>query len=200
MPRELCYGGSFDPIHLGHVAVVRAAADAVQAERVRLLVAAQSPFKTGVSTPAAPEHRLAMCRLAVAADPRIDIDDREIRRDGPSYTSRTAAERSLESGRPVHWLIGADLLAGLPRWHDAATLLADPPTLVRFIVMRRPGYAIDWATLPHEVQHLRENVVEVPQVPVSSSQVRAAVVTGEPIDALVGPDVSRYIERHGLYL
>ena len=194
---DLCLGGSFDPIHVGHLQTARAAVVAAGFARVRLIVAGRSPFKSASVTPAA--NRVAMCRIAIADQPDFVVDDRETRRDGPSYTADTAEAIAAETGRPTAWLIGADLLPGLPRWHRADELLSKPPTILQHVVMRRPGYMIDWDTLPRQVRHLRDHVVEVPAVDVSSTLVRQRVAAGEPIDDLVPPGVAAYIANNGLY-
>ena len=190
-------GGSFDPPHLGHLITARLAAEAAGFQGVRLVVAARSPFKTGgyASTP----DRLAMTRAAVHGDPFFFVDDRELRRDGPSYTADTASQLRDEMAAVPAWLIGADLLPGLPRWHRAAELLADPPTLLRFVVMRRPGHPIDWDALPPEVRHLRTSVVEVPQIDLSSTTIRNRVAAGRSIRHMVPDSVADLIDRRNLY-
>ncbi len=140
-----------------------------------------------------------MCRVAVEGDPFFIVDNREVLRAGPSFTADTAAEISAKMGQPTPWLIGADLLAGLPRWHRAADLLAVPPTILQFVVMARPGHVIDWASLPAQVRHLRDHVVKVTPLDVSSTLVRRRVAAGEPIDELVSDGVARYIRQNDLY-
>ena len=131
---SFCFGGSFDPPHLGHLDTARHAARTAGFDGVRLVVAGRSPFKDGGA--ASPEQRVALCRAAVTGDPFFFVDDRETHRDGPSYTADTASQLRDELSELPTWLIGADLLPGLPRWHRAAELLAVPPTLLRFAVMR----------------------------------------------------------------
>ena len=172
--RTLCFGGSFNPVHHGHLLAARAAAEAAGFDRVRLIVAGDPPHKPESADLAPAADRVEMCRLAVTGDPFFEVDDRETRRDGPSYTATTAEE----FGPPVDWLIGADLLASLPRWHRAAELLSDPPTLVRFVVMARGGYEIDWPNLPAAVRHLRANAVTVPRVEVSATHLRQRLAAG----------------------
>ena len=203
----LCLGGSFNPIHLGHLLCARAAAEAAGFGAVRLIVAGRNPLKADHPGVIDADHRVAMCRLAVAdPDPtspnavRFEVDDRETRRDGPSYTVDTAASLASEpafSGRPVDWLIGADLLPGLPRWHEAPRLLEG--SLVRFHVMRRGGYAIDWDSLPPPVQRLRDRVIDVPDVEISATEIRNRLWAGRDIRWLVPPAVEEYLVTHRLY-
>ena len=193
----LCVGGSFNPPHHGHLICARAAAEAAGFAGVRLIVSARPPHKRGDASVIDPADRVAMTRLAVAGDAFFVVDARETRRAGPSYTVDTARELQAPGGRPVSWLIGADLLAGLPTWREAATLLKGD--LVRFVVMRRPGSAIDWPALPPAVRALRERVVDVPQVDLSATLVRDRVRAGRSIRYLVPDAVASYIRDHGLY-
>lgn len=141
-----------------------------------------------------------MCRLAVEGDPLFEVDDREIRRPGPSYTIDTARSLQLQpafAGAPVDWLIGADLLTGLTRWRETDALLTG--TIVRFIVMRRPGHDIDWHALPPAVGALRDRVVEAPAIDISATDIRDRVRAGRDARYLVPEAVRQYIERHALY-
>jgi nicotinate-nucleotide adenylyltransferase len=95
----------------------------------------------------------------------------------------------------VDWLIGADMLLYLPKWHRPLDLLRE----VQFVIMARPGWPIDWDKLPPEFQHLRSHVVEAPLVDISATEIRRRVAEGQPIDHLVPAAVARYIAEHGLY-
>lgn len=197
---EVCFGGSFNPVHVGHLITARAAAESCGASRVRLLVAGTSPHKAGDPDVAPAVDRVALCRAAVDGDPLFVVDDRETRRPGRSFTADTAAElREEQGGQPVRWLIGADLLAGLPTWHRSAELLTDPPSLVQFVVMHRPGTRIHWDELPPAVQHLRGSVVTVPQIDVSSTQLRQRIACGQSIRYLLPETARAHLERAGLY-
>ncbi len=196
LAKDLCFGGSFDPPHVGHLIVARAAAEAAGLRRVRLIVAGQSPFKAN----ATPGHlRLEMCRLAVADDPGFVIDDRELGREGKSFTADTAEVLRDELGAPPAWLIGSDLLPTLPRWHRSAELLADPPTLIRLVVAHRAGHPMEVDALPPEVRQLARQAVIVPQIDVSSTMVRDRVAAGRSIRHLVPEAVERLIASRGLY-
>ena len=167
--------------------------------RIRLIVSAQPPHKPGRPDLAPAAHRVAMCRAAVGGDPGFVVDDRETRRDGPSYTFDTALEllAEFDAAQPVRWLVGADLLAGLPNWHRAPELLAGDR--VQFMVMRRPGWTIDWPALPREVRALRDHVVEVPQVDIRATDLRARVAAGRSLAYLTPPGVIAHIEAARLY-
>ena len=139
--RTLCFGGSFNPIHNGHLICAQAVAAKAGYDRVLLIPSAQPPHKPADVDLAPTPHRLAMCRLAAQTVAGLDVDDIETRRSGPSYTLDTVHELGGRLGTPVHWLIGADMLLYLPKWHRPLDLLRD----VNFVIMRRPGYEIDWA-------------------------------------------------------
>lgn len=201
-PSLLCLGGSFNPLHVGHLITARAAAEAGGFGGIRLVVAGDPPHKPRHPGLISAHHRLEMTRRAVAgADTRFHwlVDDREIRRAGPSYTVLTAREL-IESGsspEPVDWLIGADLLPGLTQWHEARTLLQG--SVVRFWVMRRGGFDINWSHLPPAVQSLRERVVEVPRIDISATTIRRRINARQSIRFLVPEVVDQYILDHNLY-
>jgi nicotinate-nucleotide adenylyltransferase len=200
MPQPLCFGGSFNPPHFGHLVVARAAAEQAGFDQVRIMVAGLSPHKRSNPDVASAADRVAMCRLATAGDPLFEVDDRETGRSGPSYTIQTARElQSLPefAGRPVPWLIGADLLPGLMQWHDPQALLAGD--VVRFVIVRRGDERIDWSRLPDELGALSASVVEVPRIDISATDIRARIRAGRDIRYLVPETVRAYIEQRRLY-
>jgi nicotinate-nucleotide adenylyltransferase len=195
MRKKICLGGSFNPIHLGHLICARAAMEAVGAEGVLLFPTGQSPHKLSDPEVASAEHRAAMCRAATMDLAAFEIDDRETRHDGPSYTIQTARELRAQGWHQVNWLIGADLLSRLHTWHEADALIEE----VNFIVMARPGFTFDWNSMPVKFQHQQNNVVQVPQIDISSTEIRGRVRAGKPIDLLTPTAVCRYIEAKKLY-
>jgi nicotinate-nucleotide adenylyltransferase len=191
---KLCLGGSFNPIHHGHLLCARAAAEAVGAGMVTLIPTGLAPHKLDAA-PAPAADRLEMCRLAIEGQSDFELDDREIRRSGPSFTIQTVREFKEQGAKEVAWLIGADLVAGLPKWHEAEQLIQE----VRFILMARPGWRFDWPSLPPAFQNLRQNVIGVPQIDISATEIRRRVQKGTPIDFLTPPAVCRYIAERKLY-
>jgi nicotinate-nucleotide adenylyltransferase len=150
--------------------------------------AATQPFKQGRHRASA-EHRLAMLRLAAAADPRFVVDDREVRRGGVSYTVDTLRELRAEyPDDSLSLLVGADAAADLVHWYEAAAL----PSLAHIVVLTRPGASVPATSLP-------SRTLEVPAVDVSATEVRERVRRGAPIAELVPAAVAEYIARHGLY-
>jgi nicotinate-nucleotide adenylyltransferase len=193
---KLCLGGSFNPIHLGHLICARAAAEAVGATGVVLIPSAIPPHKQGDPNLASAEDRLKMCRLAIEGVEGFEVDDREIRCGGASYTIATVRELKSEGWQKVAWLIGSDMLATLPTWREPAELLAE----AHFVIMARPGSEMDWNTLPKELAALEKQVVTVPQIDISATEIRRRIKVGQAIDFLTPPAVVDYIRAGKLYV
>jgi nicotinate-nucleotide adenylyltransferase len=196
MSGKLYFGGSFDPIHFGHLRCSKAVAETVGFTRVVLIPSWRSPLKTGpLASTATPADRLEMCKLAATEDPIFAVNDLEIARRGFSYTIDTV--RTIRNGGEtvVNWLIGADQLALLPHWHKPQDLVRE----ANLIVMGRLGFDFMFDNLPDWLQPLRQNVVEIPLMQVSSTEIRQRVRDGKSFGDLVPAGVERYITEHGLY-
>jgi nicotinate-nucleotide adenylyltransferase len=192
--RILCLGGSFNPIHHGHLLVARAAAENAGFDSVRLIPNLAPPHKLDYLL-ASPADRLAMTRLAAAADPLFSVDDLELHRSPPSFTIDTVRQfRAAGLGR-VTWLIGSDTLPTLQTWHQANDLAVEAD----FLVVPRPGFTIDPADVPEPFRHLAYAVLKTPQLDISSTEIRRRVAKGQSIEYLTPPPVVRYILDHGLY-
>jgi nicotinate-nucleotide adenylyltransferase len=183
------FGGSFDPVHFGHLIVVRAVAEAANLSEVRLVPAREQPLKAGThGAPAA--DRAAMLDRAVAGEAGFRVERLELDRPGPSYTVDTLRElRAREPGHRFALLLGADAARDLPQWKEAAAL----PGLATLVVFARPGAPVP-AGLPD-----RTVVVEAPQVDISATAIRARVRAGRSIRYLVPEAVADYIATHRLY-
>ncbi len=184
---EALFGGSFDPVHLGHLVVAEAAGETLGA-RVRFVPTRAQPFK-GAAHAATPEQRAAMLDLAVAGNPRLSVERIELTLPPPSYTVRTLralAER--EPGNRFTLLLGADAAADLPAWHEVEAL----PGLADIVVFARPG-----ASLPRH--RLIGRVIEVLALDLSATLIRERVRAGRSIRYLVPEAVRDYIAAHGLY-
>jgi len=164
-------------------------------DRVVLVPSAIPPHKAAYRDMASAEARIAMCRRAIADNRQFEVDDIELQRPGPSYTIDTVRQLTARAAGPIYWLIGADTLPQLPTWHEPAALLRE----VNFVIMARPGWHIDWASLSTPYQSFRQNVVEVAQIDISATDIRARVAAGLPIDYLTPPEVVRFIKEHALY-
>ena len=193
--RQLILGGSFNPIHYGHLICSRAVAEKREFDQVLLVPASQPPHKPLSVNLAEAHDRLAITRLAVADDPFFAVDPIELERNGPSYTLDTVREMKARGQESIHWLIGADMLIYLPYWHRIDELLRE----VNFIIMARPGWSLDWATLPAAFQPLQENVVEAPLISITATDLRRRVAQGLSIRYLTPDAVCTYVREHGLY-
>lgn len=193
--RPLYFGGSFNPIHHGHLICARAVAEACGYARVTLIPSGQPPHKPVSTQLASATDRLEMCRLGTTDDPLFSVSPIELERTGPSYTIATVQELAAAGSGRVDWLIGADMLLYLPKWHRATELLHE----VHFVIMARPGWKIDWDTLPFEYRTLKNNVIEAPMIGVSATDIRRRAAAGASIDYFTPKAVCQYIRTHGLY-
>jgi nicotinate-nucleotide adenylyltransferase len=190
------FGGSFDPPHLAHVALAQAAVDQLKLDELRVFPTGQAWHKSRSLT--AGEHRLAMARDAFGAVPRAVVDDRELRREGPTYTIDTLRELQAEHpGAELVLVIGADQAEALHGWRDSGELMRLAHIAVAARARPDPDAPpFDAARLPAGGRFL---AVELPPMPVSATLVRARVSAGEGIDHLVPPGVASYIAHHHLY-
>ena len=191
MQRIGLYGGSFDPVHLGHLLVAQAACEEAGLERLFFIPAAQSPFKPDTTLTPAPE-RLRLLRLALAGKTNYEIDDQEIRRGGVSYTIDTVRDYARRFPKAeLYYLIGADHVPSLGKWREAVELAR----LAQFVVIPRPGEAEPALAPPFRGRALKGFPLGV-----SASQIRARVKAGLTVDPLVPPAVAEAIRNYRLYL
>jgi nicotinate-nucleotide adenylyltransferase len=183
------FGGSFDPVHHGHLIVGQVAAEKLGLDELRFLPAREQPFKQGRHRTSA-EHRAAMLSLALSGTPSFSLERIELDRPGPSYTVHTLEElERREPGSEFVLLLGADAAAELPAWREAARI----PRLARVVVFARPGSRAPAAA---EIAQ----IIEVPAVDISATEVRRRVASGQSIRYWVPDSVAEYIARHRLYL
>jgi nicotinate-nucleotide adenylyltransferase len=192
-------GGTFNPIHLGHLLIAQDALEQLRLDCVKFIPTAMPPHKQYEgNVPAA--KRLAMVRLAVRGNPRFEVDDLEIRRGGTSYTVDTLMELRRRNPR-ARWffIIGADSLRELHRWREVRSLVR----LCSFVTLARPGFdsrpvldpALDAATR----RRLRQHALRGHACQIASRDIRARVARGRSIRYLVPDAVFRYIGLHKLY-
>ena len=193
--RILCYGGSFNPIHHGHLLCAQAVAEKAGFDRVLLLPSGQPPHRARQNDMASAVDRLTMCQLAVTDSALFDVSDLELRLDGPSFTIETARALTRTGLNDVYWLVGGDTIPRLPTWHEYSNLLRE----LHFVVMGRPGAEIEWEMLDPPLRSLRQNVVAAPLIDISASEIRARVKDGRSIQYHVPPKVAEYIAARGLY-
>ncbi len=210
MTLQVYYGGTFDPVHAGHLAVARAARDFLGAP-VRLVPASVPPHRGPTAASAA--DRADLLALAVAGEPGLAVDTRELQREGPSYTVDTLRGLRAEHGplAPVAWLVGADAFRGLASWHDWRDLFG----LAHLVVAVRPGHGLDglpealsaacagrWAGLPGDLSESpagRLFSLDLPPHPASSSELRRRLAAGDDPGDWLPPPVAAEIRRRGLY-
>lgn len=185
------YGGSFDPVHAGHLAMARTVVEALGLDRLCFVPARQNPLKaTGPEASAA--HRLEMLRLAVGGESRLGIWEGELERDGPSYTLHSMEHIVRVYPNSHHfWVVGSDQLESLPRWYGIERLVR----LVGFILVSRPGYEWSWPGIAGLAVYPVENA----PMEVSSTGIREALRAGRSVRDEVPPVVADYLERHELY-
>ena len=183
-------GGSFDPVHSGHVAMVRHVLDSVVVQKILVIPAAVSPFKSGTSALAV--HRLEMARLAFQFGGQVEIDDREIRRGGPSYMVETLEELNREyPGTPLNLIIGADNVPDFSLWHRSEDILS----LATVLVLGRHGHP---EKLPDSPASSFVYLKGFDQR-VSSTVIRAILANGSAVGDLIPPSVYQYIRDNDLY-
>jgi nicotinate-nucleotide adenylyltransferase len=195
------FGGSFDPIHHGHLIIARAVAEHFDMQRVILLPSRTPPHKPDVRL-AAPEHRLAMVEHAIAGDRLFECSGHDLICDGPSYTAHTVAR--FAASRPdaeLFWIIGADSLCELHTWYEPAQIIKH----CRIVTAVRPGYEVGelselLSVLPAEaVAQLRRDIIETPRIDISATDIRSRTAAGRSIRYLVPDRVREYVADHKLY-
>lgn len=195
-------GGSFDPIHCGHLIVARAVAERLDLDRVILLPAAAPPHK-GTDGLVDPVHRAEMTRIAIRDEPLFEMNDFDLTRNGPCYTVDTVEHFRdvLGPDCAIHWIIGADWLSELPTWHRAVDLI----DLCRIVTaQRQSGSVVDWSALQSVLGEartaaIRDGVIDTPMIEVSSTDIRRRAAAGRSIRFLVPDSVADYIQLHNLY-
>ena len=203
-------GGTFDPPHIGHLALAQEAYARLALDRVWFIPTGAPPHKAGRPISAGADRR-AMVELAIAGDERFALSTVELDRPGPSYTVETLrtlraawsgdAHASADAGVWIGFIVGWDMLANLPEWHDPAGVLA---ALDGLIATHRPGFTADDAELNRleaQLPGLRERLILLgaPQLELAATGLRERVADGLPIRYLAPDAVCAYIQAHGLY-
>lgn len=192
-------GGTFDPIHYGHLVTAEGARCDFGLDMVIFVPAARPPHKEPRRILAA-EHRLRMTALAVATNPHFSVSALEVERQGPSYTIDTVREMQLTyPGREIYFITGADAVLEILTWKNVGDLME----MCFFIAATRPGYQLEslrgkLASLPSR-QVARIHSLMVPALAISSTDIRQRVRQGRPIKYLLPETVEAHIHREGLY-
>jgi nicotinate-nucleotide adenylyltransferase len=176
-------GGTFDPVHNAHLAMARAALGHLSLSKVLFIPTGRPKYRQPAV--ASGEHRVAMLRLALSGQPAFAVDSRELRPEATGYTVDTLRALQAEGMTDLHLLMGADQFARLASWHRPREIIG----LAKIGVFARPG-----TELKEQV-----NLIPMPPMPISASDVRARAARGQDLSQLVPPAVANYIARHGLY-
>jgi nicotinate-nucleotide adenylyltransferase len=202
-------GGSFDPVHIGHLRVAIEVRDHLQVDQLHLIPCGQPPHRD--KSVATAEQRLQMLTLAVADEPALMVDDREIRHNRLSYTVNTLADLRVESGdQPICLIIGADAYQQLNSWHQWKRLL----DLAHLIVVQRPGYSV--STHADVAEYTTQRCIETPQqltkqsagsvyflkippLEISSTRIRALALNNKRFRYLVPDNVCLWMQQHIIY-
>lgn len=195
------FGGTFDPVHLGHLIVAEQCREQARLDQVWFIPSARPPHKQ--DRPLTPfEQRVEMLRLALAGQPAFQINEIEKDRPGPSYTADTLDVLSRDhSDADFHLILGSDCLADLPFWHEPARIIARAGLLI----VSRPGWPVWPAEQLRAALHLSAEVslrlqgIDVPQIDISSRDLRRRAAEGRSLRFLVPRAVECYIEEKRLY-
>ncbi|WP_371974673.1 nicotinate-nucleotide adenylyltransferase [Lelliottia nimipressuralis] len=208
---QALYGGTFDPVHYGHLKPVEILANLIGLQRVIIMPNNVPPHRP--QPEATSEQRKEMLALAIADKPLFQLDERELRRDTPSYTSQTLQEWRAERGttQPLGFIIGQDSLLNFPSWHQYETILQNS----HLIVCRRPGYPLTMKEEQHQAwldTHLTNDVedlhtlpagkiylAETPWFDISATLIRERLQQDLSCDDMLPAPVLNYIHQHGLY-
>ena len=183
------FGGSFDPIHNGHLHLISSILDLRKFDKL-IVIPSGTPWQK--EPQASKEDRLAMTRLGVRGI-NVEVDDCEVLRSGPSYAIETATQLRIQHpDAKFTWIIGSDALMNLATWHKFDELVK----LVEFLVIKRPGHVIDASQVHAEV---RWSSIEIAALDISSTEVRAALASGRDVSQLIPKEVHRYITEKRLY-
>ncbi len=193
-------GGTFDPIHNGHIAVAEEVKSRLSLAEVLFVPAGQPWLKEGTPLLAA-EHRVQMVRLAISGRPCFRIVTLEVDRGGPSYTVDTIAELQtrLSAGDELYFILGWDNLTQLPRWREPSQMVK----MCRLVAVPRPGYPLpDLKAIEAVIPGLSQSliVLDKPVVDISATEIRSRVAQGLSVRHLVPEPVDEYIRQHKLYL
>lgn len=188
-------GGTFDPIHVGHLMVAEAVWDEYKLEKVIFIPSANPPHKHKVITSA--KHRFNMALLATCSNPHFEVSSIEMERTGPSYTVDTikALQKIYGNETKFYFIVGADCIDELPTWHNINELL----TLCKLIATKRPSYEIDPNIIKKEYQEHIE-LLDTPELEISSTDIRQRIKKGYSIQYITTEQVQQYIRKEGLYL
>lgn len=196
------FGGTFDPVHLGHTTVAAAAREHIGAQKIVFVPAKRSPLKD-CSPEAGDDDRFAMIALAIAGREDFELSDYELKKAEPSYTLETVRRFQADygGGAAICWLAGADVIDELPRWYRITELLDTCSLCVMYRAGCKPPDFARCAALwgPRRVEKLQKNIVPTPLIDISSTDIRNGLAAGRDVAHMLHPLVADYIREHNLY-
>ncbi|HEG42661.1 MAG TPA: nicotinate (nicotinamide) nucleotide adenylyltransferase [Phycisphaerales bacterium] len=200
--KTILFGGSFDPIHRGHIIVAKSAAKQIGADEVVFIPTRRSPHKE-LFPSAGNKARLDMVSIAISEENTFQVSDCELKRPDPSYTIDTIRffRQTFPDDTQFYWLIGADMLAELPKWHEMDHVVDE----CNLSVMNRGGIDVPDVTVlegligSEAVEKLKKNMISTPMVEVSSTEIRAKIAAKQDVSELLDADVLSYIHKNRLY-
>jgi nicotinate-nucleotide adenylyltransferase len=195
------FGGTFDPVHLGHLIIAEDLREFHGLDRVIFIPARVPPHKAGKAITSA-EHRLAMLNLAVEGREGFEVSGMEIKRTGKSFTIDTIRALRKKEDAEYFFFAGSDSIKFLPQWREVDTLVKE----CTFVLMIRPGFLLDEMSIAAKklkrktLERLERNLIVVRQVDISSTEIRKRARAGRPFAHLTPPAVAQYIKKHKLYV
>ena len=200
--KTILFGGTFDPIHLGHTAVAAHTLEIIGADKIIFVPAKQSPLKK-LSPKASDDARIKMISLVITGNNKFGVSDYELKKSQPSYTLETVRhfQDDFGSSTSLYWLLGADCIDELPHWYGIGELIEE----CNLCVMYRAGFkAPNFEKLPaiwdkEQIQKLQQNVIETPLIDINSTEIRNRLAAGEDVNDMLDPAVAEYINQHNLY-
>jgi len=198
----ILFGGTFDPIHLGHTSVAGAASELIGAEKTIFIPAKRSPLKESLPR-AADNHRLKMIELAITDNKNFQVSDYELNKPEPTFTYQTVSHFQKEFGGEIsiYWLVGVDSIDELPLWYRISDLL----DICNLSVMYRAGFpkpdfsGFEGLLDRRHIEKLQKNVIETPLIDISSTKIREKLAAGLDVADMLTPAVADYIRKHHLY-
>jgi nicotinate-nucleotide adenylyltransferase len=196
------FGGTFDPIHLGHTTVAADAVEQIDAEKIIFIPAKRSPLK-GFLPKAGDNDRYKMIALAIAEQKNFQVSDCELRRPAPSYTLDTLRKFQADygSGTSIHWLVGADGIDDLAYWYKIVELIdAYNLTTMHRAGCEPPDFTRYEAVWGHQrIEKLQRNIIQTPLIDISSTEIRNRLAAGHDLTGMLHTAVADYIHQNGLY-
>jgi nicotinate-nucleotide adenylyltransferase len=196
------FGGTFDPVHLGHIIVSAAAAEHIGAEKIIYIPAKRSPLKS-LQPQASDTDRFNMISLAIAGENIFEVSDYELTKVAPSFTLDTVRQFHTKYGgdASIYWLVGADSIDELPHWYHMEELIDECHLCVMYRAgCKQPDFAgLESLWGSRRIEKLRNNIIPTPLVDISSTEVRDRLTKNQDVTQMLHPEVLRYIQKHHLY-